>query len=322
MLTNLHIIQRAARITLDNKLLWLLGIFLSSGFNLHAWYGWQWLGESDWLAGMQSAIYSFGPVVMWFMVVAVFLFAVLVINFFKLTFLGYVHNSLHQVELGECVLCGQLKDQTVVAMLRKNKQLWLRTVVVSLLTILASVVVVGLFHFYTVHSQFNFLTAVIMLISLIVILIGISWWNLLTVLFMMWHGFPLPKAAGLSLDLLVGRLRRVGSITALATILFLVSIVAGASVLFQLPEFFASSPNYILTGSVFHTWQLTVSIISTGLFVFWLILNNVWFNVVMVILFDDLVKSDKILAIAPEPLFASGAASSSMHHSIDRMEKL
>lgn len=69
--------------------------------------------------------------------------------------------------------------------------------------------------------------------------------------------------------------------------------MAGGLVLFQLPAFLASSPNYLFTSEVFASWQVFISVISGALSVFWLILNNFWFNVVMVMLFNELVISQK-----------------------------
>ncbi len=318
MTTNLQLVRRAAEITLTNKSLWWLGIFLSSGFNLHAWYSWQWLNKSQLLEQIliwfQNSQVGFASVI----IIGFILIGLLVVNFMKLVFFGQIHNQLHNLDAQQCLLCTQLKDRTVWQMLRANTRLWVKTVTVSVMTIAATIGVVSLFHFYTVNTNFNFAKAFLLMGSLIAILIGISWWNMLTVLFMMWHGQSLTKAAGLAFDLLMSRLRRVASLTILATVLFLISIVAGGLVLFQLPAFLASSPNYLFTAEVFASWQIFISVISGALFVFWMILNNFWFNVVMVMLFNELVASEKSPETAPIQLFANQPQPTPLHHSIDK----
>lgn len=318
MTTNLQLVRRAAEITLANKSLWWLGIFLSSGFNLHAWYSWQWLSRGETLEQIQAWLQIIPDSYAGIIVIVGVMVILLVVNFMKLVFFGQIHNHLHDVSTQQCLVCTQLKDKSVWQLLQTNRRLLVKTVAVSLITIAATLGVVSLFHFYTVNTNFNFAKAFLLMGSLIAILIGISWWNMLTVLFMMWHGQSLTKAAGLAFDLIMSRLRRIASLTILATVLFLISIVAGGLVLFQLPAFLASSPNYLFTSEVFASWQVFISVISGALFVFWLILNNFWFNVVMVMLFNELVISQKNPAVTQIPLFVNPPEPTPFHHSIDK----
>lgn len=322
MLTNLQIVKRAAELTLSRKLLWLLGIFLSSGFNLHTWYGWQWLTQNRLYADLQTWLLNYNSSSAWGLVAIGVVSLILVINFLKLIFFGQVHNQLHDPRANVCLLCAQVKDRTVWQVVKGNLGLWLRVIIVSLFTVAATVGVISLFHFYSTHSDFNFVKAFLLMGSLIVVLVAISWWNMLTVLFMMWHELSLPKAAGLALDLLVSRLRRISSLTLLSTILFFISIVAGGSVLFQLPNFLASTPNFLFSGEVFDTWQLFVSVASGGLFLLWMVINNVWFNIVMVIMFDELARSQKSPEALTNPIFIARSQPSSLHHSVDKSPEM
>lgn len=318
MKTNSQIVRQAAEITFSHKILWLLGIFLSSGFNLHAWYGWQWLTQNPFYSDLQLWFFNLSVNRSWSVVVLITLTAIVVINFLKLVFFGYIHNQLHDLHSPECLLCIKLKEQTVWQVVKTNHTLVAKTILVSLFTIASTIGVISLFHFYTIHTEFNFLKAFLLMGSLIIMLVGISWWNLLTVLFMMWHEQSLAKAAGLAIDLLMACLRRIGALTTFSTVLFFISIVAGGLVLFQIPNFLASSPNFLFTAEVFMSWQVLVSVVSGALFIAWVVINNVWFNIVMAIMFNELVRSQKSVESSTVQLFANQTQPSPLHHLVDR----
>ncbi|HMQ01740.1 MAG TPA: hypothetical protein PKD79_01570 [Candidatus Doudnabacteria bacterium] len=320
-MTNQQILVQAARITLTYKPLWWLGIFLSSGFNFHAWYGVQWLSQNRFaqIAADQLILLSSSMIAL--LLTAGFIIGLLLVNFMKLVFFAHVHSELHDAKLGQCLFCNEVKEQSVWRAIKNNPKLWLRTVGASLLTITSTLSVIGLFHFYATHSEFQFLKSALMIVSLVVVLIAISWWNLLVVLFMMWYRQNFWRSAGLAVELLINRFRQVAVITILSTAIFIVSLVAGSVIIMQIPNMLAATPNLLFTPAVFDSWRILVNLVTAVIFVIWLVLNNIWFNVVMALLFDNLVKLPKsiepvtFLAKQPEPL-------SHLHHIVDKMRKM
>lgn len=318
MPTTFHIIKQAASITLSNRLLWLFGIFLSSGFNLHGWYGWQWMragrvGKSwtAWLAelpAMELLFMIFFLVVLW----------LLVVNFLKLSFLGLVHNHIHDLKQFECVLCRRLENQTLWRYLRSSRRLWLGAVSISAFTVVSTALVVFLFQFYSSHTDYNFLRAIIMLASLFLLLVFISWWNLFSVLYMMWHDQPLSRAASLAVDSISARLGSLLQTTVVATLLFLVAIAAGGTVLWQLPSLLVAPPGYLFSGQIAQAWQMVIAGLAAMLFLVWLVICNVWFNVVLIIWFNEHVKARKTGESVMSQILPEAALPTPFQHSVDK----
>lgn len=322
MLTQLQIIQLAARITINNKVLWVFGIFLSSGFNLHAWYAWQWFTQSGLADRLRFQIMLLGEYPMWLVLIGGLAIAFVIINFLKLMFLCLVHNQVHDLGKVECLLCGGLKDTQVYQYLIQRKYIWIQTVLLSVFTAVVTGFVVSVFHFYSTHTDYNFAKAILMILSLLLVLVGISWWNLLTVLNILWHQQPLGRAVVLALDMISARIGSMSKITLLATMGFLVSIAAGGTIFWQLPNLLASSPNYLFSTEIFPAWRLSVSLLSGALFLFWLVINNVWFNIVMVIWFGEQVKSKKGGQESYSEVLNKNPLPSPLHHSMDKGQEI
>jgi len=320
IMNNLEIITSAARLTLTHKPLWLLGIFLSSGFNLHAWYGMQWLPQNQLFVFMRDLWMSSEPVVIWLLSLLIAGAVLVLVKFMKLLFFGYTHNQIHKVENLECVFCRKVKDTTIFKLVRSNTQLIVRTVITSLITISSTVAVLSAFQFYSTHAEFSFIKSVLMIASLIVVLVGISWWNLFTVLFMMWHDLSLPKAAALSFETILIKSKRIVVVTILATVIFALIMMTGSSAILQIPTYLASAPNFLFSEMFFNSWQVLVSITTGILLVVWLILNNIWFNLVMVLLFNEVIKPSKSAEAYKEFIASEPRPAPNLNHSIDKAE--
>lgn len=322
MPTTFQIIRQAALITLSNRLLWLFGIFLSSGFNLHGWYAWQWMkadkvdqGWSAWLAQLplvESLLAVFFLVALW----------LLVVNFLKLIFLGLVHNHIHDLQQFECVLCRKLEKQSLWNYLRNNRSLWLGAVSVSAFTAVSTSLVIFVFQFYSNHTDYNFAKALIMLASLFLLLVFLSWWNLFSVLYMMWHDQPLAKAVSLAIDSISGRLGSLLQTTIVATLLFLVAIAAGGTVLWQLPSLLVNPPDYLFTGHIVQAWQVVITGLAGLLFLVWLVMCNVWFNVVLIIWFSEHVKGKQSGQPVMAKILSETAMPTPLQQSVDKTAEM
>jgi hypothetical protein len=319
-MTNLDIITKAVRLTLTHKPLWVLGIFLSSGFNLHAWYGMQWLSQTQLFAWAHNLWISVEPFVAWLSLLLIAGAVLVLVNFMKLLFFGYTHNQIHKVDNFECVFCRQVKDTTILKLVSSRTQLIARVVLTSLITITSTVAIISAFQFYSIHAEFSFIKSVLMIASLIVVLVGISWWNLFTVLFMMWYDLSFPKAAILSCETILIKSKRIVVITILATVIFSLVMMIGSSAILQIPLYLAFGPNFLFSEMFFNSWQILVSITTGLLLVAWIIFNNIWFNLVMVLLFNELIKPDKVLENQPKFITRQPRPVINLNHSIDKGE--
>lgn len=308
------------RLAIFHKQLWLLGLFLASGFNLHYWYALQWLNRSGWGGVVRQVILKYD----WYFVLligAILILIVLGINFIKLLFFGYVHNQLHNVKSGECLLCIQAKDQTIFKILITFPNLLWRTFLASLVTVLITFALVSLFHFYSLHSEFSVAKSASMIASLILILILISWWNLLVALYIFWHQQSFAKAAILAIEFIVRKVKTILAITTLITSIFIVALALVSLVVMQIPNLLTGLPSLVFTSEVAQVWQLVAIAISGLLFLAWLIISNIWFNTVMIMVFDKFAKSKKTeLWQAYQGRQPSHATP--IHHSIDKGVKI
>lgn len=321
-MTKLQILQQATRITVGRKSLWLFGIFLASAFNLHTWYATQWLSETSLVGVIGDRLNSPNTLLMILCLIVAVAMAFIIVNFCKLMFLGLVHRSIHSTVEHVCPLCNQIKDIAIAKYLWQKKTIWLHTVGASMVTAAVTALVLGSFHFYSLHSEYSLLKSILMIVSVLTALVLVSWWNLLTVLFIFWHGQFLVKAAVLAADLISMKFRSIASITILATAVFLVSVAVAGTVLWQLPALLSNPPEYLLPLPALAAWQTVVAIAASVLFLFWLLLNNIWFNVVMILWFDQVVKAQKSSKPEENIKLAAPSLGVPLRQSIDRSQKI
>ncbi len=321
-MTKLQIFLQATKITVNRKSLWLFGIFLASAFNLHTWYAAQWLSETNLFILVSDQFFATTSVQIILLGVVIITFAFVVVNFCKLMFLGLVHNGLHDVTKDMCPLCIELKQTSIFKYLWQAKYIVWHTVGASFLTALTTAMVLGSFHIYSLHSEYSLLKTMLMILSVLVALVLISWWNLFTVLFIFWYQQSLTKAAIMAADTIALKFRSIASITILATAVFLVSVAAAGTVLWQLPALLSTPPEYFLPVTALAAWRVVVAIVASTLFLFWLLLNNIWFNVVMILWFDQLIKAKKVPQSTPGVKLAQPNLSVHLHHSIDKSQEI
>ena len=68
------------------------------------------------------------------------------------------------------------------------------------------------------------------------------------------------------------------------------SIAIGSIIAFQVQQFLINGLPFVFS-DILVAWRPFVTAIVGLLFFGWLILNNVWFNVVIIVLFDDIMKA-------------------------------
>lgn len=299
-MTNQQILKKSLTITTTQTGLWTLGIFLSSGFNLHWWYLLTWLKQTgiidllvDKFTTHQVSILN----QLWLFLGAGLLFGIFLImfNVIKLWFFGKVHQNLHSERLQKCFLCKRLKDDnqneppTIFKLIWRRSVLW-RTCLASLITIGSTVVTFTGFRYLLSQNDYISGQAIILAICLGIILVGISLWNMLVVLYIFWYELSFPKATNLAIDTLFSKVRKIMGLTLILTIIFLLAVSAGSVVIWQLPNLFSALPEIISGGKLVHSAQTIISSLAALLFLAWLVLNNVFFNVAMLILFDQLLN--------------------------------
>lgn len=294
-MTTQQILKKSFTITTSHAGLWALGIFLSSGFNLHWWYLLSWLkqvGIVNKFIGypvIYNIIIFEKPIIMIGSVVA-FVLGLVAFNLVKLWFFGKIHLSLHSENKPKCFLCKRLfVDKHELASLVIRRTIVRRTCLASLITIGSTVLVLSLYRVLINMVSFSVGKVTILTFCLVIILIGISLWNMLVVLFVFWYEQAFAKASILALDILFGKSPKILGFTIILTVIFLMAISLGSLIIWQLPELFSALPNIIANNNVVMSSQTIISGMAGLLFLGWLVINNVFFNVAMLIMFDQLI---------------------------------
>ncbi len=294
-MTTQQILKKSFSITTSHAGLWALGIFLSSGFNLHWWYLLSWLKQVGIVNKFidYSTIYDLvifeKPIIMIGLVIA-FVLGLIVFNLVKLWFFGKIHVSLHSENKPKCFLCKRLfVDKHKLASLIIRTTIIRRTCLASLITIGSTVLVLSLYRVLINMASFSVGKATILTFCLVIILIGISLWNMLVVLFVFWYEQAFTKASILALDILFGRAPKILGFTIILTAIFLMAISLGSLIIWQLPELFSTLPNIIANNNIVIASQTIISWVAGLMFLGWLVINNVFFNVAMLVMFDQLI---------------------------------
>jgi hypothetical protein len=285
------ILRSSYRLTIANPKLWLLGLFLSSGFNLHFWYAVDYLQRSSFInviTETTSRLHGFSLITV---IVVVSFAALLFFNFVKVLFYLFAHDLIHDEKLELCVICKSKNNQNP-AVLNWQKTLY-QVVLASVITVVLSVSCAALFKLVMSHNYISDSGIMICFVGLLIIIGLISLWNCFFVLFTLWFGTNFQKSTVLSIDLLFSRLKQISFVMVLATLIFLGSVSIGGVLIVQVQSFLVQ--NLPVVFKDFQTpWTSLVSLASGIIFFAWLILNNVWFNMVITILFDRLVKAKPV----------------------------
>lgn len=322
-----QILKKSFSITTTQSGLWTLGIFLSSGFNLHWWYLLAWLKQSgiiDSFVFILSTKNIFEPnhrIELWLGFVLIFAICLFGFNLIKLLFFGRIHQSLHDKQNQKCFLCKRLHiEQKSLFYLTTRKIILWRASLASLITIGSTMIVLNIFMYFFRQSDSISGISIISVMFLLFILVGISLWNILTVLFIFWYELSFSKASNLAIDLLFRRGKKIMSLTLLLTLIFLLAISVGSLIIWQLPVLFNSLPSLLIVKNLFHVLQTVISSLAGLLFLSWLVLNNVFFNVAMVALFDEIISGIGLsegLEEHPSLLVNPAANQAVLHHYVN-----
>lgn len=314
-----QILKKSLAITTSHIGLWALGIFLSSGFNLHWWYLLSWLKQVGVVNKFinYSMVYNIiifeKPTIMVGLVIA-FVIGLVVFNLVKLWFFGKIHLFLHFENKPKCFLCKRLFIEKLrLSALIIRTTIVRRTCLASLITIGSTVLVLSLYRVLVNMSGFSAGKAVVLTICLVIILIGISLWNMLVVLFVFWYELTFAKASILALDILFGKAPKIFGFTIILTTIFLMAISLGSMIIWQLPELFKILPNIISNNDIVSAGQTIISGVAGLMFLGWLVLNNVFFNVAMLVMFDGLIGG-LLLSDAYKKLAPVQANQVALHH--------
>lgn len=293
-----QILKKSFAITTTQSGLWTLGIFLSSGFNLHWWYLLSWLKQNNLI--WNSIVTVAHANLYWFLLLCCIVFAIflVVFNLVKLWFFVKVHHSLHQERLENnerrCFLCQRLAEHMSVKNIIGRRIIVWRTCLASLITVAATTLTLSGFNYYSHNIEHGFGSALVVLLCLAAILIVISLWNMAIVLLMFWYELSFWRAANLAIDLLFTKAKQIFGFTLVATAIFLFAVSAGSLIISQLPAVFSLLPTLISDNSLLQAGQTAISMVAVGLFLSWLVINNVFFNVAMLVLFDSFIKLQNI----------------------------
>lgn len=255
------------------------------------WYVADELRNNPEIKSLVSGLLGMDLWLMYLFFIGILLAAVTVVISLKLIFLAQLHSVLHKEQI--CMLCQRGQDKTLWQILLDNKFVLWRSVLASIITLTATMALLTLYKFYLSHAGTNLLRSFLLASSLVIISVGFSLWNLFTVLFMFWYGRSFAKSAGLALELLFSKARPLLTIVASATIIFLISITAGSLIAMQFPDLATGWMRPVSDLGVLENLRRSLRWSSLLLFGVWLVINNVWFNVVMILVFDYLVKGVK-----------------------------
>lgn len=295
--------QKALRVTLSQPLLWLFGILLSSGFNLHTWYSLQLFLKFEFVQKPVSVLLSSPWPYRYSIMLIGLVIVVIGVNILKLLFLTQLHSLLHQH--GECPLCERVKEKTLTQIIFENKVVLWRAILASLFTLVSTVGLLLVYKFYSAHGEESTFKSIILMLSLFGLSILVSLWNLFTVMFAFWYRFSFARSANLSLELIFSRIGIWVKYSLLATACFLIWIALGGLVLFQAKAVNLSWLNLALGQDATQALQVLTMVGGVAFFILWLIIGNVWFNVVMVMVFDKLVRMDSWKSAQTEPSASS-----------------
>lgn len=287
------IFLKAYLLTTRNPVLWMFGLFLSSGFNLNIFYalvsdrsGVIWEAMRNSIQGRPLLIGISGV-----SAVVVFVF----LNYLKAWFISEAHEHIHP-QGNKCKLCVKREERQEWPKRFPDLSVVVKVLLASVITILASsLAAVPLNYLVISHSAPSLigLTAV----AGFIIICAIACWNSFAVFYIILHGQSFGSAARLSFDLLSMRTKQVFEFVFLLLIVYLVTVGIGSFL--------------ITMAQVKADWSgLALPLVVSGkavfglLFGIWVAITNTFFNFALLLFFDQLVKpvekEEVIPAVLPQ----------------------
>jgi hypothetical protein len=273
------IFLRAYHLTLRNPLLWVFGLFLSSGFNLNIFYalvsersGLLWESIRNSIDGRPVLIGISG-----LSAILVFVIA----NYLKTWFISEVHELIHR-EPGKCALCvAKAKRETWQSRLPDLHTL-AKVLLASVITVLLSSAVAAPLNYLRAENTSPSLIALSAL-AIFIIVCAIACWNIFTAFYVILHKQKFNNASKLSLDLMTLRGKSIFEFVSLLLIIYLAAVGVG-SILITLAQV-----NVEWSGLALPVVTLGKAVLGL-LFGAWMAVTSVFFNLSLFLFFDRLVK--------------------------------
>ncbi len=286
-MNNQTIFKTAYEISIRNWKLWFLGLFLSSGFNLHFWYGLSFFQHTRYFSVLTQHLFDLPKILVVIVVAALIMCGVVLVNYFKTLFFRAVHNELHSIRMRTCLLCPRSPDSVRIF----PWKVWFPQIVLaSMITVTVSLASMTVFKSLLHHAAVSPQALLVVFIALFALVVLLSLWNCLFVLITLWFQKDFITASSVAVELLFRKWKRIGSALVVSTVIFLGSIAIGSIIAFQVQQFLINGLPFVFS-DILVAWRPFVTAIVGLLFFGWLILNNVWFNVVIIVLFDDIMKA-------------------------------
>lgn len=317
-MTNQQILKSSLSITSSKVSLWVLGIFLSSGFNLHWLYGIAWLKRSGLLSEPVRYVLTLNPLVLVPALFVIYVVGLLLFNLVKLIFLVQVHDSIHFETEEKCLLCVfRKKYPKFIDAIFRPAIIW-RTCLASFITIGLTTALFSTFNLYLVHSEPNMISQIVLLLSLVIILILVALWNLAVVLFILFYELSFAKATSLASELLMVNFKRIFGFTFILLVIFVFAVTAGSLVISQIPTVIGTTPALLLQNQFQPAWYWLVSGGSLLILLLWLVVNNVFFNLNLITLFDSLIRLKRNTEPAIMPSIAPINPTATQHSTFEQ----
>ncbi len=273
------IFLKSYHLTMRNPILWVFGLFLSSGFNLNIFYalashrsGIVWEAIRGFLSGRPILVGLSG-------VGAAIAF--LLVNYIKAWFVSESHELVHP-QGEKCNLCAKRDQRHTWQQRLPSFGVLIKVILASVLTIGATVVSAAPLNYLLMHQTPPGAISVTVIATLVIIC-AIACWNAFVVYYLMLYKQRFGSAARLSFDLITLRGKHVFEFVALLVLIY-IALVGVGSLLITVAQ-----ANVDWTGLPF---LLINSAKATFGFLFgvWLAITNTFFNLALFLFFDQLVK--------------------------------
>lgn len=265
-----EVLSKAYSITAYNPIIWLFGLVLLGGFNLSFLNLFTFLPDtlpSQWLLSVNIL-----PIIV------VGIVGFLLLNAIKIIFVVTLHKNIHIKEQEQCALC--MKKEKIIPFGFWYVQVLLASFITIFLTMVAMLSVNYLFK----NSESGELVAVLanfVFLAIVIALLGT--WNIFTTFFVILHDLSFGKAASLASDLITLQFRKVTEFVILLSALYAVAVLLSHTLLY----FWQVQELHALVGSSASGIHLLISFVV----LVWVSVNNIYFNVALLVFFDNAVKS-------------------------------
>ncbi len=265
------ILKRAFNVTIHHPELWLLGLFLSGGFNANIFYwanlhlSWREHGETifDWL--QENIQYDHHWLIATLVVIIVGAVVILTVNWVKTAFILYVSDILKLQRMRQ----GETDIPAMARSFQEGRQFLPTVISISLFTmasmIILTTVLGGSPKILFASRGLVWLTAGIIFFALIFIF---SCLNIFGTFFIIFYRQNFGRALNLARDLIISRWQNIVEMAVILMVIYGLCFFAGSALVIF-------GPPTVLGGLILWLWLAAV---------------NTFFNICLLLLFAQLVK--------------------------------